>query len=149
MTMTNDRPLAIALAAMRLSVGLFFLVWASEKIIAPDIARRVAETFYFSSPSDQALLVTGLAQVLLIAAFMAGLFRFWTYGALVVIHTMSVLTTLPRLIDPFSPPNHLFWAGVPLIALLLALFLLRDRDRLLVLTRSATTRSATGQAESG
>lgn len=142
MTTMKDRPLENALAVMRLSMGVFFLVWASEKIFAPDIARRVAETFYFSSPSDEVLLITGLAQVVLIFAFMAGLFRFWTYGALLVIHTMSVLTTLPRLIDPFTPPNHLFWAGVPLIALLLALFLLRERDTLFVLTPTRTTHAA-------
>ncbi len=138
MATKTDRPLEISLAVMRLSMGVFFLIWASEKIFAPEIARRVAETFYFTSPSNEALLITGLAQVVLIGAFMAGLFRFWTYGALLLIHTMSVLTTWNRLIDPFTPPNHLFWAGVPLIATLLALFLLRDRDNFLVFRMGRT-----------
>lgn len=135
-----DRSLPFALAAMRLSMGIFFLVWAAEKIIAPEIARRVAETFYFTSPSDEALMITGILQVVLILAFMMGLFRFWTYGALLVIHTMSVLSTVPRLIDPFTLPNHLFWAGVPLVALLLALFVLRDRDTALVVGRTGKGR---------
>lgn len=142
MNSSDDKPLTYGLAAMRLSMGVFFLVWASEKIFAPDIARRVAETFYFTSPSNEALLITGIAQSILILAFMAGLLRFWTYGALLVIHTFSVLSTVPRLIDPFTLPNHLFWAGVPLIALLLALFLLRDRDTRFVVTLTRRAQKA-------
>ncbi len=139
MTATEDRKLAVGLAAMRLSVGAFFLIWAAEKILAPDVARRVAETFYFSSPSDAVLIAAGVLQAAVVLAFMAGLFRFWSYGALLVMHTVSVLSTVPRLIDPFSPPNHLFWAGVPVLGLLLALFLLRERDTFLVLRRRPAT----------
>ena len=131
----DDRTFAWSLAILRLTTGAFFLVWALEKILAPEIARRVFETFYFSSPSDTMLLATGLLQLAFVLAFMAGLFRFWTYGALLAMHAVSVLSSAPRLFDPFTPPNHLFWAGVPVLGLLLALFLLRKRDNFLVLGR--------------
>ncbi|MGP1253087.1 MAG: MBL fold metallo-hydrolase [Kiloniellales bacterium] len=131
----DDRALAASLAILRLTTGAFFLVWALEKIFAPEIARRVFETFYFSSPSDTMLLATGLLQLAFVLAFMAGLFRFWTYGALLAMHAVSVVSSAPRLLDPFTPPNHLFWAGVPVLGLLLALFLLRKRDSFLVLGR--------------
>ena len=137
MSVANDRPLALSLAALRLSTGAFFLIWAVEKILAPEIARRVFETFYSSSPSDGVLLAIGILQGLVILAFMAGLFRFWTYGALLVMHGVSVLVSAPRLLDPFTPPNHLFWAAVPVLALLAVLFFLRERDTLLVLRRPA------------
>ncbi len=132
----RDQRLALSLAILRLTTGAFFLVWALEKILAPEIARRVFETFYFSSPSDEMLLITGVLQALVILAFMAGLFRFWTYGALLAMHSVSVFSTIPRLIDPFTPPNHLFWAAIPVLGLLIVLFLLRDRDRFLVLRRN-------------
>ncbi len=103
----DDRPLALSLALLRLSTGVFFLVWALEKIVAPEIARRVYETFYFSSPSDTMLLITGLVQAAVVLVFMAGLFRFWTYGALLVMHGVSVVSSSGRLFDPFTPPNHL------------------------------------------
>ncbi len=131
-----DRPLAISLAIMRLSTGAFFLVWALEKIVAPDVARRVFETFYASSPSDTVLAVIGIAQGAIVLAFMAGLLRFWTTGALLVMHTVSMAASIPRLIDPFTPPNHLFWAGVPVVALLAGLLVLRNRDTFLVLPRA-------------
>lgn len=131
MKSTTDWRLRISLAVLRLSTGAFFLIWAAEKVFAPEIAQRVFETFYFSSPSATILLATGIMQGLIVLAFMAGLMRFWTYGALLMMHTLSVLSTFPRLIDPFSPPNHLFWAGVPVWGLLLALFILRNDDTLL------------------
>ncbi|WP_422365741.1 MBL fold metallo-hydrolase [Pelagibius sp.] len=135
MSISSDRRLTLSLTILRFSTGAFFLVWALEKILAPDIARRVYETFYFSSPSDEVLLATGILQGAVVLAFMAGLLRFWTYGALLVMHSISVVSTIPSLMDPFSPPNHLFWAAVPVLGLLFVLFLLRERDTLLVLRR--------------
>lgn len=153
MTEKDDRTLAWSLAVLRLSTGAFFLIWAVEKIVAPEVARRVFETFYFSSPSDTVLLLTGLLQLAVVLAFIAGVFRFWTYGALLAMHAVSVFSSAPRLIDPFTPPNHLFWAGVPVLGLLLALFLLRNRDTFLVLQspkdsapRSAALASVLGLA---
>lgn len=134
MTDRVDRPLIWSLAILRFSTGAFFLIWALEKIFAPEIARRVFETFYFSSPSDTMLLLAGLLQLLFVLAFMAGFFRFWTYGALLAMHAVSVVSSFPRLLDPFTPPNHLFWAGVPVLGLLVALFLLRNRDNLFTLS---------------
>ena len=134
-TSTDERTLTLSLAILRLSTGLFFLMWAAQKIALPDNARRVFETFYFSSPSDEMLLLSGIAQAVVVLAFMAGLLRFWTYGALLVMHAVSVLSTVPRLLDPATSPNLLFWAAVPVLGLLVALFLLRDRDTWLVLRR--------------
>lgn len=131
--MPQPRSLDLGLAVLRLSLGAFFLVWSVEKIVAPALARRVFETFYFSSPSDAVLIATGIAQTAVVLAFLAGLWRFWTYGALLAMHTVSVVSTWERLLTPYEPPNHLFWAAVPVWAALLLLFLLRDADRLLTL----------------
>ena len=72
--MTDTRKLEISLLTMRLSVGVFFLVWAIQKTVAPEMAQRVFETFYFSSPAPTLLMLTGLAQLAIVIAFMAGLF---------------------------------------------------------------------------
>lgn len=135
--MSNDR-VTIALAAMRLSLGVFFLVWALEKVFAPELAGKVATTFYGVAPSPGILRAIGIAQLVLIAAFMLGLFKTCTYGALLLIHTASVASTWQRLIDPFEAPNHLFWAGVPVVAMLFGLFVLRDADTRWVLNLGKT-----------
>ena len=127
--------LSASLFIMRLTLGAFFAVWALEKIIAHSLAIRVSETFYGFTPDVTLVILVGAFQLVLIAAFLAGLFKTFTYGALVIIHTASVATTWERLINPYEPPNHLFWAGVPLVAMLIALFLLRNHDTWLTLKR--------------
>lgn len=136
--MTRPTANEAALAAMRLSTAAFFAVWALEKIVAPEAAIRVAETFYGVTPDPALLAVTGAAQLTLVAAFAAGLWKVWTTGALLAIHTASVATTIPRLLDPYTLPNHLFWAGVPIVALLAALWVMRGEDRWLTLAAGAT-----------
>ena len=128
--MTESRKLEIALLSLRLTIGAFFLVWAVQKVLMPEASRRVFETFYFSSPSDLLLVITGLVQLAIVFAFMAGALRAWTTGLLLAMHTVSVASTVERLINPYETPNALFWAAVPLLAALFTLFLLRNSDRL-------------------
>jgi hypothetical protein len=50
-------------------------------------------------------------------------------------HAASTISTYPHIIHPFSEGRQLlFWAGVPVLAAMLSLFLLRDRDRLLTIS---------------
>lgn len=144
MSRDDDRTLTLSLAALRLSAGAFLLVWAAEKIFAPEVARRVSETFYFTSPSDTALLVGGLVQGAIVVAFMLGLWKTLTFGAVLAMHTFGVLASVPRLIDPFTLPNHLFWAAVPVLALFAVLFMLRHRDIALTVPTPRLGRTGTG-----
>ncbi len=50
-------------------------------------------------------------------------------------HAASILVSLKNLVNPYSPPNYLFWAAVPTLAAFITLFLLRERDQLLTLGR--------------
>lgn len=124
-----DMRLRLALAIMRLSIGAFFLVWSLEKILAPEVTQRVFATFYFigTLPIPAAVAI-GIVQTVVVLAFTAGAFKTWTYGALLAMHAFSVLSTWERLGNPYEPPNHLFWAGVPVLGALVALFLLRKAD---------------------
>lgn len=131
--MSYEQRLRISLMLMRASIGVFFLVWSVEKLVAPEVARKVFETFY-SSPLPIAVSYTlGIVQTIIILIFLAGLLKTWSYGALLGMHSISVFSTYERLLNPYEPPNHLFWAGVPVLGALVALFLLRDSDRLLTL----------------
>jgi putative oxidoreductase len=129
--MTQDKPLELALMLIRLSAAAFFLVWSIEKILMPEKQQGVFEAFYFSSSSESVIVALGVAPTAVVLAFAAGLFRFFTYGAAVLMHGASTLSTWGRLIDPYAGGNHLFWAAVPVLAALIALFILRDRDGLL------------------
>jgi hypothetical protein len=132
---TRDRTLEISLLLLRLSLGAFFLVWSIDKIINPEHAERVFAGFYMMSISGEVVLAAGIVQAVIVLAFMAGAFKTLTYGALLLMHAVSTLSTWKHLIAPYSPDTSiLFWAAVPLVFALVALFTLRGRDRLLAVS---------------
>jgi hypothetical protein len=131
--MTKDSKLEASLLLMPLAIAAFLLVWAVDKVIAPEHAQAVFSHFYFSELSRPALKAIGIVQMVVIAAFAVGFARFWTYGAVLVMHTASTASTYAQLLNPWGgeAPQLLFWAAVPVLAAMIALFVLRDRDRLL------------------
>ena len=135
MTRSDDRPLGIALATIRLSVAAFFLVWSLEKILLPEKQQGVFEAFYGGAQPVGVIVALGVVQTLIVLAFAGGLFRTVTYGLILAMHAVSTLSTTGRLIDPYEGLNHLFWAAVPVLGALVALFVLRDRDTLLTFGR--------------
>ncbi|ESA38933.1 hypothetical protein N836_29505 [Leptolyngbya sp. Heron Island J] len=133
--MKTDKPLEISLFLIRISVAAFFLVWAIGKIIAPGITQAVAESYYSSPVTGSVSAVMGILQLVIVLTFLAGLLKTWTYGLLLGMHSVSVLVSLKNLVNPYTAPNYLFWAAIPTLAALIALFLLRERDQLFVLGR--------------
>jgi len=129
--MSEDRKLELSLALMRLSTGVFFLVWAVKKLVSVDSSQRIFKKFYFiDAMPAEALIAIGIIQVIIVFAFMAGVCKKYTTGFLLVIHALSVASSYQQLADPYFKINDLFWAGVPVLFMLLALYLLRDRDKL-------------------
>lgn len=129
--MSNDKSLEVGLLLLRITTGLFLLVWSVDKVLNTGHAQQVFNKFYFLEITPTIATGLGVAQTLVILAFMAGFKKFWTYGAILAMHTVSVASTWERLIDPYAGGNLLFWAAVPLWAALVLLWLARDRDRML------------------
>ena len=132
----KQKQLEIGLALIRLSTGIFFLVWSIEKLIYPEITQKVFSRFYAMDISPAISYGVGILQTIVVLAFMAGLFKTWTYGLILGMHAVSTLSTYKELLNPYQPPNHLFWAAVPLLAALIALFLIREEDNLFTLGKN-------------
>ena len=132
--MNREQKLQISLLLIRLSAGVFFLVWSVEKLMHPEITQKVFERFYMMQISPTVSFVIGIIQTLFVLAFMAGLFKLWTYGAILGMHAVSTFSSYQQLLNPYEPPNHLFWAAVPTLAALVGLFLLRKDDVFLTVT---------------
>ena len=135
--MEKDRNLELSLFLIRISVAIFMGIWAVDKIVNVKHAQGVLSTFYgWKEASPQILAVVGAIQVLILLAFAAGAFKTWTYGAVFLMHGASTLAGWSRMIPPYGPQSSMtFWAAVPVLAAILALFLLRDRDRLFAFGR--------------
>ncbi|MGB3639158.1 MAG: DoxX protein [Rivularia sp. (in: cyanobacteria)] len=129
--MTDERKIQISLAIIRITTAIFFLVWSLRKIIQPESTQGIFSKFYSLEVSQSFSYVAGTIQTLLVIAFMVGLFKTWTYGAILGMHIVSVLSTYKQLFNPYETPNTLFWAAVPALGGLIALFLLRDKDEFL------------------
>lgn len=128
---TSEGNLRFGLLLLRITTGLFFLVWSLDKIINSKHTLVVFEKFYHLPISGQVSLALGIVQTIIIIAFMVGLYKKWTTLALLAMHTVSVGSTWANLIAPYSGgPGLVFWAAVPVWAGILLLWLMRDEDNL-------------------
>ncbi|MEL6371146.1 MAG: hypothetical protein AAFR03_10550 [Pseudomonadota bacterium] len=133
--MTSSK-LSLALFVLRLTLTIFFAVWAAEKFIKPETTVAIWKAFYLVENLPlTASYAIGALQVLAIAGFFFGIARFWSYGFLMVIHGVGTALTYERLINPFEGPNHLFIAAIPVLGALIALFIMRDEDTILTIGR--------------
>lgn len=131
--MTRDITLEVSLLIIRLSVAAFLLVWAVDKLIDPSHGQKIFAFFYgIGELSPEIMKIAGIAQIAIILAFAAGALPTVTYGAVLAMHAVSTFSTHSHLIAPWAEGSQLlFWAAVPVLAAMLALFFLRDRDRLM------------------
>ncbi len=123
----------VALGILRVSLALFLLLWGLEKFVIPDVTVRIWSTFYGMTIAQALVPLLGALESGLAIAIGLGLWRRWSYGLGLVLHAVSVLASWRQLIDPWGlrsggSPNHLFLAGVPVLAAFVALYLLRERD---------------------
>lgn len=126
--------LAVSLLALRLGVFVVMLVWTLDKFVNPAHAADVYAKFYgLGGLGPTAMAILGAAELALLAAFVAGAWKRWTYGAVLLLHAVSTLSALPRYLDPWD--NLLFFAAWPMLAACVALYLMRGEDVLLTVRR--------------
>ncbi len=130
--MSSKRNTQLSLFLLRVGVFIVMAMWSLDKLLAPDHAAAVFENFYYiSGIGSEILLVIGLVQLAIEIAFVLGLWKFWTYGFVLVTHAISTLSSWQQYLDPFN--NMLFLAAIPMLAACIALFLLRKEDRMLTI----------------
>lgn len=127
--MSTQGKLKLSLAILRYTLAAFFAVWVIEKFVKPESTQGIWKAFYFVSELPlEASYAIGVLQGVILICFVLGLFKFWSYGLLMVMHAFSTASTWAQLVDPYSGGNHLFWAAVPALGALIVLFILRDED---------------------
>lgn len=131
--------LALSLLLLRLSLGLVMMVWAFDKILNPSHGAAVFASFYGLAFLGESLIpMIGIAQALLVLMFLLGVARTWTYGAVLLMHAVTTLVSWSAYLQPLK--NILFFSAWPMLAGLIALFLLRDEDRVASLGKRASGR---------
>ncbi|RJE78941.1 hypothetical protein [Paracoccus sp. JM45] len=128
----------IALLLIRVTFGLFLLVWGLDKILNTDHVAAVFSKFYgIGALAGSVAMILGVLQVLLSLAIITGLFKTVTYGAAVLIHGGSTIATAGHILMPMAEgSNLLFMAGLPIMGAVLGLFIARKEDTLFSLDSS-------------
>lgn len=122
------------LLILRLTLALFFAQWSIEKFVHPEAAASIFAHFYGLQISTLIAYVFGAIELALTIGLLLGVARTIACGGLIIIHGLSVIVSWYQLSHPWAAvPNHLFIASIPVLGALIALFLMRDRDTLLVL----------------
>ena len=116
----HNQALSIALFSLRISIFLVMLMWTLDKFINPSHATHIYEKFYFIAGLGEAvMLVLGALDSLLLVVFVMGVYKKYTYGIVLAIHSVSTLSSFKQYWSPFEGSNLLFFAAWPCLRLVL------------------------------
>jgi hypothetical protein len=131
--MNSEKKLPAALFSLRLSVFVVMFMWTLDKFLNPDHAGAVFANFYFITVAGDVLIyIVGTIEMFIIIAFLLGCWKKWTYGAVLILHAVSTLSSYKQYLSPYVSPNLLFFAALPMLAACFTLYSLRDRDTLFI-----------------
>jgi len=127
----DDKKLNVSLLFVRLSIFLVMFMWTIDKFINPGHATKIFEKFYYIYGLEPILLYgVGVIEMTILVLFVAGYQKKYTYGAVLVFHAISTLSSFMQYLAPFEGANLLFFAAWPMLAACFMLFMLRDKDKL-------------------
>lgn len=129
--MSTPSPLPRVLLALRLTIFVVMLMWTLDKLIHPEHAGKVFEHFYgLAGVGGAAFTALGVAELLLLVAFVLGVWKRASYGLVLLLHAISTLSSYHQYLNPYDGTNLLFFAAWPMLAAAWGLYLLREEDTL-------------------
>ena len=124
--MSQQNRLQWALFLLRAGIFIVMFVWALDKFLTPEHAAHVYKTFYFIDDlGPLIMLAIGAIEMLIILAFLGGVWKRYTYGIVMLLHGVSTFSSWEFYTLKI---NLLFFAAWPMLAACIALYLLRDSD---------------------
>jgi len=109
-------------------------MWALDKFVNPEHSAAVFKKYYMIGDLGQsASYVVGGVQMLLLFAFLFGIWKTWTYGIIFILHSISTVSTWKQIMAPWEGTNLLFYAAIPMLCAIAALWLMRKEDRLMTI----------------
>lgn len=127
---------ANSLLVLRLTVFLVMLMWTIDKFVNVEHATAVYERFYLVGGLGPGLMAAiGVIELIVVLGFLVGYQKRFTYGAVLLFHAVSTLSSYRQYLSPFETPNLLFFAAWPMLGACLVLYYLRDMDTRATLSR--------------
>lgn len=132
--MTRDLKLPLFLT--RLSIALFLFPWVLLRLTKVEAGAGLFEKYYFikGMPNAVALIIAIFWAVLLLA-FVTGFKKRISYGLVFLLHAVGTVMTLPYLIPGTDNFKILFMAAIPTAAAMGLLYIMRNEDTLLSISK--------------
>ncbi len=124
-----------SLFALRVSTGWLLVLWGLDKLVNVDHAVRVAERFYLGVGSAAWFLSAfGVLEAIVGVLIVVGLWRRWTYPAMLAMLVVSGLSVWRSILDPWgwvlADTNVLFYPSLIILAGALVVWAFRAEDTL-------------------
>lgn len=125
---------AISLLLLRLSTGIYLILWGFVKLGAKDMAVSVSDKYYNGLISGDMINYTlGAAEVLIGLLVVLGLFRSISYLGQLAFYLVGALAIITSLVDPFgaylaSSAKLTFFPSWTLLFASFALIAFKDED---------------------
>ena len=130
--------LPISLFIMRITIALFLLPWIADKFTKDGVehtAKIFAHFYKIKGLGTTGSYAIGVFWTILLLAFVLGFKKRLSYGLVMLLHGMGTVFTW-KVLWPFSEShNMLFLAAIPVLGAMIALYLLRDDDTILSVSR--------------
>ena len=125
-----ETKLANGLFILRITISIVFIMWTGDKFFNPVHAQNIWTGFYFMPGLGKAIFLgIGIIEIILIALFLAGMFKDITYVLILIAHTISTLAPIKIYLNAYSSDfNLLFFAAFPMWGACLFLYMFRKED---------------------
>jgi len=130
----TDRRDALALLVLRLGLVWFIFLWAAHKFIAPRQYQGLARNIDGIEITLAQTYAIGGIQIAICLLAAIGIFRYFSYSALMLMHVFTVTRRWERFFDPFAlndrgfPVNRNPVIDLAVLGAFIALVLLIHRD---------------------
>ncbi len=123
---------------LRMSMGLFLLLWGVDKLLATEGAGHIFGSFYHVPAGPTLVRGAAVVEILVAICLAAGLFRRASAWAALLMVSTSTIGSWKQILDPWGllgltkGGTHLFLASIPLTAVAVVLVLNASDDTLAV-----------------
>ena len=117
---------------LKLGVLVVLGMWNLDKFVNPAHTAGVYNRYYLIEGLELNLsYVIGFVQLAILIMFTLGIKKRFNYGAVLLMHGISTLSTWEMYLDPWGPKNLLFFAAWPMLAAIWVLYKNREYDKIL------------------
>ncbi|NNE37816.1 MAG: hypothetical protein HKN08_05875 [Gammaproteobacteria bacterium] len=122
----NQDRIETCLFLLRLGIFIVMFMWTMGKFFDPaHVIRYFNRFFLIGGLAEPIVYVLGVIEMGIILAFLGGLWKRYTYGIVLFLHSVSTIMTWKK----YTIDIHLlFFTAWPMLAACITLYLLRDLD---------------------